>query len=55
MAIKNYLLGEGCWEGEERVRVSKGKFVLMSSVLSSTESLYESVMIPRENTGNPIA
>lgn len=55
MAIKNYLLGEGCREGEERVRVSKGKFVLMSSVLYSRESLCESVMIPGENTGNPIA
>lgn len=46
MAIKSYLLGEGCREGEERVRVSKGKFVLTSSVLYSMESLYESVMIP---------
>lgn len=55
MAIKSYLLGEGCREGEERVRVSKGKFVLMSSVLYSRESLCESVMIPGENTGNPTA
>lgn len=52
MAIKNYLLGEGYREGEERVRVRKGKFVLTNSVLYSP---YESVMIPRENTGNPFA
>ena len=55
MAVKNYLLGERCGEGEERVRVSKGKFVLTNSVLYSRESLYESVMILGDNTGNPMA
>lgn len=55
MAVKNYLLGEGCGEGKERVRVSKEKFVLTNSVFYSRESLYEPVMILRDNTGNPIA
>lgn len=55
MAIKNDLLGEGCGEGEERVRVSKRKFVLTNSVLYSRESLYEYVVILGKNSGNPIA
>lgn len=45
MVMRNYLLGEGCEEGEEKVRGSKGKFVLTNSVFYSRKSLYESVVI----------